>query len=209
MDQCSNTTSCQKAAGKCSETRRITYLSLFLACQLDLPARLRVNGDSAPSPATTRSRSTHSRALGYQLQDPTVTENKHKIRTSMEHGEPLCTDLPEWLEEFTDNLVDEEAPASSEAANTSREPLHQEPSIIVVSGKHSIFTHFPNDRTCEVCKTNKITRAPCSKITKFQVKIMNLEIITRMQSWYKIWLLNGCNHIRAKQISGNRKEFAK
>ena len=29
---------------------------------------------------------------------------------------------------------------------------------------------------------------------------MNLEAITGMPSWYKIWLLNGCNHIRAKPI---------
>ena len=26
---------------------------------------------------------------------------------------------------------------------------------------HSIFTHFPRDRSCEVCKQTKITRAPC------------------------------------------------
>ena len=31
-------------------------------------------------------------------------------------------------------------------------------------------------------------------------KIVNLEAITGMQSWYKIWLLSGCNHIRAKPI---------
>ena len=39
----------------------------------------------------------------------------------------------EWLEEFADNLV-EEASASSEApVSISREPLHQEPPIKVVS----------------------------------------------------------------------------
>ena len=43
-----------------------------------------------------------------------------------------------------------EAPAS-----IFREPLHQEPPIKVVSGKHSMFTHFPKDRNCEVRKSTK------------------------------------------------------
>ena len=28
-------------------------------------------------------------------------------------------------------------------------------------GNHSVHTHFPNDRKCEICKRTKITRAPC------------------------------------------------
>ena len=67
-------------------------------------------------------------------------------------------------------LVDEEASASSEAhASISREPLHQEPSIKVVSGMHSIFTRFPKDRNCEVYKRTKITRALSGKRTGNQV----------------------------------------
>ena len=27
-------------------------------------------------------------------------------------------------------------------------------------GKHSVYTHFPKDRNCEICKRTKITRAP-------------------------------------------------
>ena len=30
-------------------------------------------------------------------------------------------------------------------------------------GKHSIYTHFPKDRNCEICKRTKITRAPCRR----------------------------------------------
>ena len=30
-------------------------------------------------------------------------------------------------------------------------------------GKHSVFTHFPKDRNCEICKRTKITRAPCRR----------------------------------------------
>ena len=30
-------------------------------------------------------------------------------------------------------------------------------------GKHSVNTHFPKDRNCEICKRTKITRAPCRR----------------------------------------------
>ena len=30
-------------------------------------------------------------------------------------------------------------------------------------GKHSVYTHFPQDRICEICKRTKITRAPCRR----------------------------------------------
>ena len=43
-------------------------------------------------------------------------------------------DLPEWFEEFTENLEDESVPAHRDApASSSRE-------------KHSIYNHFPKDK---------------------------------------------------------------
>ena len=30
-------------------------------------------------------------------------------------------------------------------------------------GKHSVETHFPKDRNCEICKRTTITRAPCRR----------------------------------------------
>ena len=30
-------------------------------------------------------------------------------------------------------------------------------------GKHSVYTHFPKDRNCEICKRTKITRDPCRR----------------------------------------------
>ena len=35
----------------------------------------------------------------------------------------------------------------------------------VVSRKHSIYIHFPEDRNCEVCLRTKMTRAPCRRRT--------------------------------------------
>ena len=30
-------------------------------------------------------------------------------------------------------------------------------------GKHSVCSHFPGDRNCEICQRTKITRAPCRR----------------------------------------------
>ena len=30
-------------------------------------------------------------------------------------------------------------------------------------GRHSVYTHFPKDRNCEICQRTKITRAPCRR----------------------------------------------
>ena len=122
------------------------------------------------------------------------------------------------------NFSDEEASGSSEApASISREPLHQEPSIKVVSCKHSIFIYFPKDRDCEVCKRTKIIRAPCRKRTgnvvhraekcgdlitgehrvlsghAVSVKVVTLETIFDLQSWCRTWPPIGSSRIRAKQ----------
>ena len=35
----------------------------------------------------------------------------------------------------------------------------------VVSGKHSIFTHFPKEKDCDICLRTKITRGPCRRRT--------------------------------------------
>ena len=74
-------------------------------------------------------------------------------------------DLPERLEEFTENLEDKAVPALRDTpANTSQDSDAERPTK-VASRKHSIYTHFPNDRNCEICKRSKITRAPCRKRT--------------------------------------------
>ena len=48
-------------------------------------------------------------------------------------------DLPEWSEEFRDNLEDTEVPA---LANTSQDSDSEHPSK-VASRKHRLHTHFP------------------------------------------------------------------
>ena len=61
--------------------------------------------------------------------------------------------------------MDESVPEHRDAPASSSRESASEPPIKVVSGKHSIFTHFPKDRNCDICLRTKITRAPCRKRT--------------------------------------------
>ena len=49
-------------------------------------------------------------------------------------------------------------------ASSSHEPsLEPTPTRSADLGKHSVYTHFPKDRNCEICQRTKITRAPCRR----------------------------------------------
>ena len=49
-------------------------------------------------------------------------------------------------------------------ASSSHEPsLEPTPARSEDLGKHSVYTHFPKDRNCEICQRTKITRAPCRR----------------------------------------------
>ena len=92
----------------------------------------------------------------------------NKKETTIERGDPLCSDdseIPEWLQEFRENLVDDEIPLqggshASSSHEASLEPITKRREDL---GKHNVHTHFPKDRNCEICKRTKITRAPCRR----------------------------------------------
>ena len=59
--------------------------------------------------------------------------------------------------------MDEKVPEHRDShASSSHEPS-LEPMRSVDLGKHSVSSHFPKDRNCEMCKRTKITRAPCRR----------------------------------------------
>ena len=83
----------------------------------------------------------------------------------IERGNPLCSDIQEWLQEFKENLVDDEIPVhgdshASSSHEASLEPVFKRREDL---GKHSVFSHFPKDRNCKICKRTKITKAPCRR----------------------------------------------
>ena len=69
--------------------------------------------------------------------------NKKEPQT--DRGDPLYSDIPEWLQEFRENLVDDEIPEHRDShASSSHEPsLEPTPAGSVDLGKHSIYIHFP------------------------------------------------------------------
>ena len=56
-----------------------------------------------------------------------------------ERGEPLHSDIPEWLQEFMEILVR------------------------MLFRVDNVHTHFPTDRNCEICQRTKIARVMCSR----------------------------------------------
>ena len=96
----------------------------------------------------------------------------NKKEPKRERGDPLSaesgrasSEIPEWLQEFREILVDDEIPEhgdshASSSHEVSLEPIFKRREDL---GKHSVYTHFPKDRNCEICQRTKNTRAPCRR----------------------------------------------
>ena len=116
-------------------------------------------------PATTLSESASGPAQGDLSLEPVETENLNENEDTEPAREDLLRDLPEWLRDFTENLVDERVQAHWDAPASSSRESASEPLRKVVLITHSVYTHFPKDINCDICKMTKITRAPCRKRT--------------------------------------------
>ena len=92
-------------------------------------------------------------------------QKPNKKETTIERRNPLDSEIPEWLQEFRENLVDDEIPFQGGSHASSSHEVSLEPTTKRREdlGKHSVYTHFPEDRNCEICKRTKITRAPCRR----------------------------------------------
>ena len=106
------------------------------------------------------------------LQEPTETENTNKNWESEEVQRDISHELPDWLQEFRENLVDERSPSEPrspelgyrDTANSSHElPLGPRAKVEPGSGKHSVYTHFPKDPNCDICLKTNMTRGSCRR----------------------------------------------
>ena len=89
----------------------------------------------------------------------------NKKETTIERCNPLDSEILEWLQEFRENLVDDEIPLQGGSHASSSHEVSLEPTTKRREdlGKHNVHTHFPQDRNCEICQRTKITRAPCRR----------------------------------------------
>ena len=69
------------------------------------------------------------------------------------------------------------------------------------------YASEPRRRTCEAVPRAEKSVTWQKQITKFFLKVVNLETITDMQSWYTILPLNGYNLTRAKQKLLRRRKI--
>ena len=78
-------------------------------------------------------------------------------------GDPYSSETLEWLQEFRENLVDDRVPEHRDSHASSSHESSSEPTRSVDLGKHSVYTHFLEDRNCDICQRTKITRAACRR----------------------------------------------
>ena len=118
------------------------------------------------NPAPERSGSLSEELRGNPLHKPTETENKNKNEGREEVQSDLLHDLPDWLQDFRENLGDESspltprgnpAPKDQDTSSSSHAlPLGSRAKVEPGSGKHSVYTHFTQDQNCDIClKTKK------------------------------------------------------
>ena len=117
-------------------------------------------------PVTVLSKHVERQERGDLLTKPTKIHKPNKNEDhDLELGDASCSEIPEWLQEFRENLVDDRVPEHRDShASSFHEPsLEPAPARSADFGKHSVYTHFPKDRDCEICQRTKITRAPCRR----------------------------------------------
>ena len=73
------------------------------------------------------------------------TPKTNKKETTIEWGNPFDSEIPEWLQEFREILVDDEIPLQRGSHASSSHEVSLEPTIKRREdlGKHSVYTHFP------------------------------------------------------------------
>ena len=135
----------------------------------EIPVREREdapNSDISPVPMSNLVDDGSGQSDEFQVNKNPKTNKKE---TAIERGNPSDSEIPEWLQEFKGNLVDDEIPLQGGSHASSSHEASLKPTFKRREdlGKHSIYTHFPEDRNCEICQRTKITRAPCRRCKEY------------------------------------------
>ena len=101
-----------------------------------------INIDTAPVQVSTSVDDRSGRPDKTQANNLTKTNKKE---TKMELGNTLYSEIPEWLQAFRENLVDDEIPVQEDSHASSSHEASLEPTFKRREdlGKHSVFFSFP------------------------------------------------------------------
>ena len=122
-----------------------------------------IDHPKSSSSSSTSPPMTSSTEIDYSDHPPAIVSSESVER--QERRDPYYSDILEWLQEFRENLVDDEVPErrDSHASSSHEESLEPITKRREDLGKHNVHTHFPKYRNCEICQRTKITRAPCRR----------------------------------------------
>ena len=104
------------------------------------------NGDPFAKPTKNR-KPNQNKDHEKERRDPFVP----KFRNGCKNSQKIS-----WMMEFHEHR-------DSHASSSHEPSLEPTPTRSKDLGKHSVYTHFPKDRNCEICMRTKITRAPCRR----------------------------------------------
>ena len=95
------------------------------------------------------------------------TENQIKMWITIKNGETHTIPTSRNGCKNSENLVDDRVleHRDSHASSSHGSPSELTPARSADLGKHSVYTHFPKDRNCEICQRTKITTFPCRRRT--------------------------------------------
>ena len=202
--------------------RKTTYRSLSLVYRPVLPVQLHVHLQHRYRRTLSPHCVQHQHEVSVQqVSGETCRLNQKKPKTHKnEDIEParrdLLRDMPEWLEEFTENLVDERVPAHRDAPASSSRESASEPlrisgigwapySYSLPEGPKLRHLHGDQDYKGSLQKTHWQSHTSSRKF--FQLitadhKVLSEGCESRNNHRYAVvvqdWQLNGFNHIRAK-----------
>ena len=79
------------------------------------------------------------------LTKPVKLQKLIKKESKKEQSDPLCSEIPEWLQEFRENLVDDDIPEHKDSHASSSHEASLEPTFKRREDlcKHSVFYSFP------------------------------------------------------------------
>ena len=177
--------------------------------------------------------------LSWACKQPTVSpkalEDRNQTRAVGDHEFHSDTELPEWRQPFTEGStrrsssstdvspadLDTPPPASSLSAHLPARRTSNK-----AGGMHDLFTHFPKDPNCDVCRRAKVTTVPCRRnlddradrikrqkclaiwkqqTTRLSTKIKRRDCITNLQWSFRTWRLNGFQVIYTKSNQLRRR----